>query len=1503
MEVLDLFHPLIKKWFSENVGRPTAIQQQAWPCIAAGEHVLISAPTGSGKTLTAFLWALQKLITRDWPGDGVRILYISPLKALNNDVRRNLLVPLQGLQAYFREAGEPFPQIRVLTRSGDTPQNERRRMQRHPPEILITTPESLNLLLSSKNSRSILNGVKSVILDEIHAVLESKRGTHLITAVDRLILLAGEFQRIALSATVRPLEQVAEFIGGLEAIGAGTELLYQKRQVTICQSGVPKKYNLSVDFVKLHEEAPSEDQDTFWLALAASLVKIINENRATLIFCNSRRAVEKLTRFINDAADESLVYAHHGSLAKELRLAVEEKLKSGGLRGIVATNSLELGIDIGELDIVLLVQAPPTLTSAIQRLGRAGHGVGQVSRGIIYPLCGRDSIEAAAISLSLPAMEIEPSVFVEAPLDLLAQVILSMTVVETWDVDDLYGFLRTSYPYRNLPRKSYDLLLEMLAGRYGETRLRELRPRIIFDKIDRTVKGRDGTARLIYLGGGSIPDRGYYDLRLADNKAKIGELDEEFVWERSLGETFMLGSRVWRIVRITHNDVEVVPGDQTINIIPFWKAEEQNRSFFYADKIGRFLEEAQQTSREELTARLSASGSSWSTEAAGQLFDFLELQKEVTGKPLPHRHHLLIENINDPFNKTDSKQVVLHTLWGGKINRPYSLALAAAWEEKYGYPLETYVNNNSIMLILPHSFCPEDLFAMVTPHNIEILLRRNLESTGFFGAKFRENAGRALLLPKADFKKRMPLWLNRLRAKKLMAAVTAYADFPIMLETWRTCLRDEFDLESLKMLLDEINDGFIAINETITGQPSPFSSDLLWQQTNKYMYMDDAPSSEKRSSLSQELLKELIYDPHLRPELSVSLIRELEGKLQRVAAGYAPADGEELLLWLKERLFIPLPEAEALFCAMERDHDIQREDLYSFLGSKAAWLNLPGGEHPGLCALEVLPRLVAVLKLESSTGPRLNMYGLRPEQDEEALRVALTELAAYPPLSEQEDTEDGEQEQLSGDIALFVSQWLSYYGPQSYDFVRCFLGLSERLWIETLDTLLLQNGLVADVRIEGDDESKICDRENLERLFFMARLARRPEFDRLPISAFPLFLTTYQGIADKGSTMEDLQERLERLFGYVSPVQLWEEVILPARMEPYYPAWMDSLLQTEDLLWFGRGSKRMGFCFREDLTLFQSDTAVGPSNDPQFNEAKDIFPDPWGKYDFLALKRYTGLETACLSQKLWELLWQGSIANDTLAVLRTGVLHKFEPAKPEERRSFSRRSGFKRWSSSLPMQGHWFILPERSTCDLLEQEDLYRERIRRLFSRYGVLFRELLQQELPEMQWPRIFRSLRLMEFSGEIVAGHFFERITGLQFASREALSLLRRDLGEEKIYWINAADPASPCGLKLPGLDDDLPPRLPANFIVFRGSSLKVVAKRNGKELLLKTAPDDPHIPAYFAFCKTLLTRAFNPLKTISVEVINGLPALQSPYRNALLEAGFTGYYKGLELKRKYT
>ncbi|MFP4349871.1 MAG: DEAD/DEAH box helicase [Desulfococcaceae bacterium] len=1497
-----MFHSLIHSWFATEIGTPTDIQTKAWPEIAAGRHVLVTAPTGSGKTLTAFLWAIHQLVSGEWATGQTRVLYVSPLKALNNDVQKNLLRPLVGLKSAFEAAGEPFPDIRVLTRSGDTPSNERRTMARRPPEVLITTPESLNILVSSKGGRRMLTGIATVILDEIHAVAGTKRGVHLITAVDRLVPLTGEFQRIALSATVRPLSTVAAFVGGYEMTGDPQSPRYRPREVAVIQSEAPKALALTVRFPEDARETLTDD--SWWPSLVRAFKAIITENRATLLFANSRRLTEKVTRLINEGEDKELAYAHHGSLSKEIRLAVEEKLKRAELKAIVATNSLELGIDIGELDAVVLVQSPRSVSSTVQRVGRAGHGVGETSRGMLFPTHGRDFLDAAVLARAVAERDIEPIQPVTAPLDVLAQIILAMAGVETWDIDALFAFLRTSRPFHDLSRRQYDLTLEMLAGRYAEIRLRELNPRISLDRTDNTVTARSGQLRLVYMAGGTIPDRGYYDLRMADSRAKIGELDEEFVWERSVAETFALGAQTWKILKITANDVEVAPSSGRPGIIPFWRAEAQNREWHLSEKIGRFLEDAD--------IRLKDPDFLWELRedwhmddtAARELLAFLQRQRDLTESPLPHRHHLLIEHFDDPLNRSDSKQVILHTLWGGRINRPFAMALSAAWERRHRYPLEAYTDDDGILLILPHAFSARDLLDLVTPENLEPMLRERLPRTGFFGARFRENAGRALLLPRVTFKKRMPLWLNRLRAKKLLEAATALPDFPILLETWRTCLRDEFDLENLKMLLDELAGGAIRVSETVTGVPSPFSGNLIWQQTNYHMYEDDTPGPGAGGGLTDSLFRELTGGAHLRPRIPDALIRVLESKLQRTAPGYAPKDSEELLDWAKARVLIPEEDWKMLLDAVERDHGLNREAAIQPIAGKLLQIRLPGAAHPGICAVETVPRLLADLGV-SLGNTNWTQLVKQPKQVAKEIRGNLERAAKARKVRLGESEDD-----IPGGFPDLLFAWLSFHGPIQPARIRELFGVSPAILDAAMNALLESGRIVRDRFRENDETIEICDRENLEILLRMLRRSRQPAFTPLPPDQLILFLATFQGVARPGESMEDLQDRLESLFGFPAPAGAWEESILPARLDPYYPVWLDSLLSGTDLTWFGCGNQRLSFAFPEDLELFQepvekaeSDSA-DESPSTKWEAAAHLLPGVSGRFGFFDIASHTGLATAELTRTLWDLAWQGALTTDTFEVVRKGIQNRFKPFEPKpSKRSgrTGRRGQFNRWKTANPMAGNWGALPRPSPPeDPMAAQETDKDRVRQLLRRYGILFRELTAREPPTLGWGRLFRTLRLMELSGEILSGRFFEGLPGIQFISHEAFRMLNRPLPEDAVYWMYAADPASLCGIKMDRLKTDLPPRSANTHLVFHGSRLVIISKRTVKELEIFVPPDHPFLERYLSFCKALLNRRFNPMRRISVEVINGEASLASPYAEELKKTGFATEYKGLEMRR---
>jgi ATP-dependent Lhr-like helicase len=1504
---LSIFHPLIQQWFLKQVGTPTDVQEKTWPEIAKNRHVLVTAPTGCGKTLAAFLWGINQLVTGTWPGGKVRVLYISPLKALNNDVQRNLLKPLAELRELFAQAGESFPHISVQTRSGDTPGEERRRMIRKPPEILITTPESLNLLLSSQSGRSLLSGIATVILDEIHAVVGTKRGTHLITGVDRLVPLCGEFQRIALSATVNPVERVAEFVGGFRKIGKGIDSHYEKRPVTIVQSRQSKSYEIGVSFPADAREKMADG--SWWPALIDAFKEIINKHRSTLLFANSRRTTEKVTRMINESEPTELAYAHHGSLAREIRLAVEQKLKNGDLKAIVATNSLELGIDIGSLDQVILIQTPRAVSSALQRIGRSGHVVGEKSRGRLFPTHGRDFIDSAVMARAILDQDIEEIHPVEAPLDILAQIILSMTAMERWDIDELYAFFRTSYPFHALPRRHFDLLLEMLAGRYADSRLRELKARVSLDRIDNTVQAHSGVSYLLYTSGGTIPERGYFDMRLKDTHAKIGELDEEFVWERSIGETFALGSQLWRIEKITHNDVEVVPARSATGIFPFWKAEEQNRDFHLSERIGMFLEHAEARLdapdfKDELRERHAMDET-----AADELIAFLKLQKEAIGNSLPHRHHLLVEYVEEPVSRGELKQVILHTFWGGRVNRPFALALAEAWEEQEHKPLPIIQDDDSLLLMLPHEVTIQAILGLLTPENVESFVRKRLEKTGFFGARFRENAERALLLPKSSFKRRMPLWLIRLRAKELLEAVRSYQDFPILLETWRTCLEDEFDLENLKIVIEEVRDGRIRVSGTVTRAASPFAAHLVWKQTNKYMYEDDTPIRAGDSALRPDLIKEILYSSHLRPKIPAEVLRILDEKLKRTAPGYAPGSEQELLDWIKERLLIPEPEWKELAAAIRRDYDADAAAWLRLHAKKAAWISWPNGRFPFLCSLEVLPKVLAALQMRVDD---LSLTVLSSDESVEGFKRRIkayvgksSPLRAPEVLLQHRRSEGAGRDEGEYDFSELLAEWLAFSGPVEKDTLQHLLGVTAEHLYESVEPLIEAQDVVMDRFGEQSTGLEICDSGNLEMLLRMARRYRQPSFQALPLNRLPLFLAVHQGLVPQGESMDELQQKLEQLFGWPAPVTAWEEYILPPRMRNYRNEWLDSLMSATDLIWFGCGKQRISLAFKQDLDLFRQDQGTGQAKTGKgdSNELDRLIPDRRGRFSFLEIAEFSQLDTVHATELLWKEAWKGNITSDSLRTVRRGAMTGFTAqAFTDGELLASRRSGFNRWKLSRPLEGHWHrIDPMPGERDILEEQELIKDRIRQLLKRYGILFRELLSNELPVLQWRAISRSLRLMELSGEIVSGYFFEGIAGLQFMSHEAFRLVQKPLPQDAVFWLNAADPASLCGLQQ-GAVQGLPSRITSTCLVYHGSRLVMISKRNGKSLDILAGREDPHLPEYFSLFKDMLAREFNPIQKISVATINNEPVLRSPYAEALKQFGFHATRNAMELWKEF-
>jgi len=1457
---LGCFRPVIREWFSREIGDPTPVQGRAWKEISGGGHALIIAPTGSGKTLSAFLWAIDRLASGAWTGGCVRVLYVSPLKALNSDIRRNLLAPLGAIAQAFDAAGEPFPGIQVQTRSGDTPEGERRRMLRRPPEILITTPESLNILLTSASGRAMLGGLATVILDEIHALWHTRRGTHLITAVERLTLMSGEFQRIGLSATVRPAGAVARFMGGQAMTGPPEAPAYRPRPVAVIRDSGVRPLAIQV-------HAPP-DQRPIWPYLAERFRGIIRQNRATLLFCNSRRTVERTARLLNEGEPRPLAYAHHGSLSRETRLAVESRLKRRDLKAVVATNSLELGIDIGELDRVILIGSPPSAASGLQRVGRSGHRVGGTGLGEIFTTHSRDILDAAVLARCMAERDIAVTRPVDAPLDVLAQVILSLCVGETWNLDRLFAVIRTAFPYRGLTRSQFDRVVEMLAGRYAGTRVKALAPRLSVDRLDKTATALNAAAGLIYLSGGTIPDRGYYTLRRQDTGARIGELDEEFVWERRIGETFAFGTQQWRIQRITPDAVEVTPAAGS-GMIPFWRGEARYRDAHFIRRLSRLLERADALLPQDADAFLEemVARHCLVPEAARRLAGFLVRQKEVTRAGLPHRSHILVERSQEDRSRGDAQPIILHTFWGGRINHPLALALSAAWAEWGRGDLPTLADDDAILIRMPPHEDPLALIARVSSADVIRLIEAALGRTGLFAACFRECAGRALLLPRAGFNRRVPLWMTRLRAGQLLESVRPHPDFPILTEAWRTCMMEMFDIQGLRRRLRELDSGDIRVSETHPPSPSPFAEGLIWQETNVRMYQPDAgiaglsPAEERSYDLGAGG----------RPEIRVPdrLIQELASRIHRTADGYAPRTGADLLEWIKERRWLPQREWQDLISAVERESGKPAEAVLSHIGARLVRVVLKNG-GAGVAAREDLPLIQdalvgaidAVLRLSDGTVlSEAEIQGIRTRRD----------LPVSP----------------DGAMIAFLDEWLAHQGPMSLERISESLGLSPPDLEPGLLALARERRVIHDRFRETADGVEFCHRDVWEILLRMARRHRRPALAPLPAALLPLVLAQLQGLTRPGRTPSDLRARMEQLLGYPAPASAWETLLLPVRFTPFRPAELDALFHEEALGWFGCGREQLFFAFREDLDLLQGPVSKTPP------EIARLFPHLHGSFRLFELAGHAGLDTRETAYALWDLAWKGWVSNDGFAVVRTGIETGFkpEPAAAETRSPGRGRGRFNRWRASRPLAGSWFVVrPEDARPDSLDSHEHLREAARQVLARYGVVFRELTERELPRLRWSRIFQVLRLMELSGEVIAGQFFEGVSGPQFMCADAFRLFcGRDFHTDAVYWVSATDPASVCGLKISGLPDPPPARLPSTFLVYHGSALVMVLKQNGREVAIGSGCAPDHLTRYLGVFHGLDSREVRPQRRIDIQRIDGRPALDSPWAACFLENGF--------------
>ena len=1209
---------------------------------------------------------------------------------------------------------------------------------------------------------------------------------------------------------MRPLSAIAEYIAGVTPDG-------EPRHVEVVSAQSEKHISFRVRFPEEAKQA-ADNGKKIWDPLSDQFREVIDANRSTLFFTNSRRLAEKITLKINEDQLAPLAYAHHGSLSRDIRTEVEHRLKSGELRAIVATNSLEMGIDIGALDEVVMVQSPPSIAATLQRIGRAGHQVGATSVGTVYPTHAADFLEAAVLAKAVAERDIEPLTPLENPLDVLVQVIVSCAASEAWSLDALYALITKSGAFRTLPRKQFDLVIEMLVGRYAGSRVRELKPRVTVDRVKQTVQASKGALFALYNSGGNIPDRGYYKLKHADTGTVIGELDEEFVWEATVGDVFTLGTQNWRVNRITHNDVLVRTAKPTGSAPPFWRSETFNRSEYFSTRMAEFLTEAEEAFEagdvDGFKQRL-LDQAGFEESAATELVDFLTRQREVSEAPLPHRHHLLMELVEggpDGYRGPDApQQYVMHTLWGGQLNQPYALALSAALQREGWHKPEVHADNNAIVIQCKANPDAHDILRLVSAENLDELLREALEGSGFFGARFREAAGRSLLLTKQRFNQRLPLWMSRLQAKKLFTATKQYTDFPVLLETWRTCLKDEFDLPALRERLAALVSGELAWTFVHTRAPSPFASAVRFAQVSRYMYADDTPDEASPSALQTDLIQQAVNDASLRPPLTLSVIEAFVAKRQRTAPGYAPATADELVEWLKERVLIPLSEWQQLLRTAELE-DFEHEHIGRLQASEAVWLT-----H----------RDYAAAWLEAGLG---------------------TDLKAPLPES-------------PADADTLAVEALSFYGPLRPDEVVRLSPLSHAL-------ARLHETWIRDVAVEGSDQPHLVDPENLDTLLRFQRAAARSAFEARPAADLPHFWATWQRLAepwqDSAAQAAHLEDLLEQLAGYPAHVASWLRDFLQARLPGIADHHVDEAFARRELAWLGMGEQRITIAYPEDAALLGQPTAEAEDT-PDLSPA---FRDPAARYTYHQLA--DAMDTDQPFEALWwPAVWAGQLTADSLSPLRDGLQRRFqlEGNNPRQRSRVSRvRHRVAGWS------GNWSLLTTPEDADVLQQLEDSKERVRILLDRYGFVCRELVVRE--GRRWRDVFHALRIMELGGEVSAGYYFEGLSGPQFIAASALQALELNRPGPKEWWVAANDPASPCGL---GLDwPALPHRRPGNFLCFAGSELVLVAENAGARLRFLLQPHDERLTA----CHSLLHHLVSTHRRIVVAEINGDSARKSPY-----------------------
>ncbi|MEO6826881.1 MAG: ATP-dependent helicase [Microbacteriaceae bacterium] len=1594
-QALDQFSPATREWFAGAFDAPTDAQVGAWTAIAGGSHALVVAPTGSGKTLAAFLWAVDRLIQTDHEvgsapaSSGVkptaraektsrrpeparssqtRVLYISPLKALAIDVERNLRAPLVGITQTAKRLGSAPPTVTVGVRSGDTLPADRRALVRTPPDILITTPESLFLMLTSA-ARDTLAGVETVIIDEVHAVAGTKRGAHLAVSLERLdALLSTPAQRIGLSATVRPLEEVARFLGG-------------RAPVSIVAPPSGKRFDLRVivpvDDMSDLAAAPRGDGvdenpggGSMWPHVEEAIADRVLAHRSSIVFANSRRLAERLTARLNEiytdrlcpdpdhipgehpvaehptrqrdagmataarrppaeligasgqteGAEPVLARAHHGSVSKEQRAMIEDDLKSGRLRCVVATSSLELGIDMGAVDLVVQVESPPSVASGLQRVGRAGHQVGEVSRGVIFPKHRADLIHSAVAAERMVAGQIESLAVPANPLDILAQQTIAAVALEPVDADEWFDTVRRSAPFAGLPRSAYDATLDLLAGRYPSDEFAELRPRIVWDRDSGLLTGRPGAQRLAVTSGGTIPDRGLFGVFMvgsagtAQGGARVGELDEEMVYESRVGDIFALGSTSWRIQEITHDRVLVTPAFGQPGRLPFWKGDGLGRPVELGRAIGTFVRELGAASETDAVARCTIAG--LDERATGNLLAFLSEQRTATGR-LPTDRTLVAERFRDELGDW---RLILHSPYGMQVHAPWALAVGARVRSRFGIDASCMAADDGLIVRIPdtESEPPSAELFVFDADELDTIVTDEVGGSALFASRFRECAARALLLPRYNPGRRSPLWQQRQKASQLLDVARRYPTFPIILETVRECLQDVYDLPALRELANQIADRSIRIVETTTDAASPFARSLLFGYVAAFMYEGDSPLAERRAaalSLDASLLSDLLGRVELRELLDPAVMELIESELQRLAPE-RKAHGVEGVADLL-RMLGPLTTAE-IATRLEPDPEAAADALAALASAKRA---IRVGYHgtQWWAAVEDAGRLRDAIGVPLPIG----------------VPDAFIEPVADP----------------LGDL---LSRFARTHGPFTTAQASDRFGLGAAVVQDALRRLGHDRRLVEGEFRPGEHGQEWCDADVLRRIRRRSLAALRHEVEPVDPQTLARFLPSWQHADGTLRGTDSLVSVIEQLAGARIPASAWESLILPSRVADYNPAMLDALTASGEVIWAGSGVLpghdgwvSLHLAETAPLTLPLPRGATVPdltdptgANTNTNTNADSIETDALqrdvlvalgtgGAFFFRQLADAVGAsDDASLVTALWDLTWAGLITNDTLTPLRLltsgGGAHRQPRRAPRTRlyrgagRGYGKPALANR-SGPPTMAGRWSILPLPETDPTVRAHALAET----LLERYGVVTRGAVMNEGSPGGFALAYRVLSGFEDSGRCRRGYFVETLGAAQFAGSSTVDRLRSfvlDNPQEPprhAVVLAATDPANPYGAALawPVLTvagepqtGHRPGRKAGALVVLVDGALTLYLERGGKTLLAFTDDPDAGSDGVTSPVHLDLVAAADALgalirrrgvEKLTIETVNGDFILGTPLGHALTAAGFSATPRGLRMR----